>query len=489
VLTKIKNYHKICERELIFLFSKKSDEFFDNVYNSKKFQYRSKKDQPTSSSGNDIFAFISNQLTLVEQNTSPRSKNLFVGVSRAIFTSLKSIHSHHRDSFFLSYQSVVMAANDFVSMSEIYDEIKGSFHEKKENTSENLPYVDQAIFTDGKIIDELHVVLDENIAEMLALYNSDAIYIAESLHKLIFESISEKIVTKLFTCEWEESTLSQEALFIIETIGGFWSDLAKDLDTRLLSKALNAIISATVNLYIKAFLMRATEHQSGKKPYWTNESRTLERMAMDIEILEDFFRQQNITSSTSHPSLEIRVEDEFQILHILHELLSVAFSTDKPKTKAFRSASKTSKNSKRASVNEASHLINSLQGRIQNEELTRRVVCDIWHLAAPKQAKKIMRHMRNNLNLRTGNHTQVESINSEKLHTRASSIGAFDVENSNQKPGYLLNLSIILFELYKDQRNTHDTTKVKKNKAIMKMRSALRSTPVPKQGSVFPVKG
>lgn len=515
----VKQFQHICEQEFLSRVCTQSDEFFDNIYTSKHSQYRHHMNgQMVSSLCGDVFTIISVQLHTIQDHVSPYkkfSRDLLCEAASIIFIQLRSKQTQYRDEFLHSLDSAIAASNDFIRLSEQCEEsmetLKQTLILRKEE--------DLSCFVCGDLTDEskndesgssssndIEMILDDSVSDLLSIYSIDAVYAAQSLHLFVLEPIIEEIGPKLFSHEWEEmSTHNQEALSIVETIEDFWSDIKKYLDPLLLPKAMDAILTAIVSFYIKTLITRANQHKSDTQPYWTNEARTLDRMEKDITILQDFFLKQHCilfpeksksnpnASPSNHqppiskPSLSQTAENEFKILHIIKELVGVAFGTARPKPhktfKSHKSSAESENLEKRSTVEEASHLVLFLHQHIRREDLTQRLAGDLWHLAAPQKEYKIWQHLKHNIQwsaLTPIPITEEKLVKKKKKESRKKSKSPQDPrpsENdivSRMKPGTLLNLSSMLDSFYK---NNHRKIP-KKDNAVKKVKRRL--TPVPK---------
>ena len=493
VKSKVDYFHKLCNQEFLARVSDQSDQYFENIYTSKHSQYRSKKGQIISSLCTDVFTFLSMQLHTIQDHSSPMHLDMLGEAACVIFAQLRSKQILYRDTFLESFDCAVAAANDFVQLSEKCEEstdaIKETLRLHHEKYVDNYGYEAEQNQIEGEnnnsMGQNIEDILDDCAAEVLKLYSVDAVFAAQSLHLFIFEPISEKIGPKLFTHEWAEvSTLNQEAQIIVTTLEDFWADLVRNMEKLILPKAMDAIVSATVSFYIRSLLDRANQHKSNVIPYWSDESRTLDRFEKDIDILQDFFlnRYNSIypaSADKAKNSQKNAIEDKFKILRILHELIGVAFGTARPKPKKFGKPNMHKKThqdyKKRSPVGEATHLILFLHQKIRDEKITQRLVGDVWHLAAPKKEHKIWHHMKNDVEWKA-----LTPIQIKKENLVESKLNLLKKENTapitQQKPGVLLDLPFMLQNFYDDKKNRREIPK--KNTPVTKMKRAL--TPVPK---------
>lgn len=510
---KIAHFHNICEQEFLARVCTQSDEFFNNIYTSKHTQYLCKTGEMVSSLCGDVFTFISVQLRTIQDHCSPQNRDLVTEAAYIIFVHLRSKQTQYRDTFLHTFESALSAANDFV---RLYDQCEESMNEIKlglklqheknleishhsgEQQNESINSTsDSSQRASNDSSSNIEEVFDYGISEILALFIRDAVYAAESIHGFIFEPIFETISPMLFTHEWEEmSTHNQEASSIVRTIEDFWEDIVQYLDKLLLPKAMDAIVTATVSFYVYSLLIRANEHKSNVIPYWSNEERTMDRMEKDIEILQTFFQDKYETifcKSSVEKDSRVLVKtngDKFKILHVIHELIRIAFGTGRPKSKTLNSSFGKRGNEKTSLYEEASHLILFLHQKIRNEEITQRIVGDIWHLAAPRKEWKIWSHMKKDITWRaltpisTNDEPllQQKSLRSKlnlKLKTKLTTKNNTLLQctntpqdiNSRQKPGVLLDLKHMLEELYNDKKKQRKIPK--NNNAVTKIQRAM----------------
>jgi hypothetical protein len=207
--------------------------------------------------------------------------------------------------------------------------------------------------------------LEEQSAVLLGLYSSDAVFAAQKVHLYIFEPIEEAIGEELFGDEWlNELTNNELALTLVRTMEDFMSDLEIFLDELMVGKTLDALVTATVNFYIKTMLLKSHGHNSNKKPFWSDNARALDRIRGDIQVMKEYFE----SLAPSYPSLGRGIESEFEVLDTMHELLSIGAGISRSTDRDF---------------------VIFLQKRVKNLAITKLVVGDLWHLVKPQGEKEI----------------------------------------------------------------------------------------------------
>jgi hypothetical protein len=294
----------------------------------------------------DVFSLAGVQLRTIRERLTRGSEALVQAVG-VIFRNLYEKQIACRDDFLLDLETCCAAANDFIRMSEKCEEILGEMQDECQLT----PAAQDA--------------LEEQSAILLGLYSSDAVFAAQKVQIYIFEPIDEAIGAELFGEDWSDNLTHNElALTLVRTLEDFMGDLEIFLDELMMGKAVDAMVIATVNFYIKCLLKKAAAHKDNKKSAFSDNQRALGRIMGDIRIMKDYFG--NLASS--FPALKRTVDNEFEALETIHELLSIAAGTTQSSTRDF---------------------ILFLQKRVRNIPITKYVVGDLWHLMNPKDEKSV----------------------------------------------------------------------------------------------------
>jgi hypothetical protein len=293
-----------------------------------------------------VFSLAGVQLRTIRERLTRGSEALVQAVG-VIFKNLYEKQIGSRDNFLLDLETSCAAANDFIRMSEKCEEILGELQ------AESL------------LTPAAAEVLEEQSAILLGLYSSDAVYAAQKVHVYIFEPIDEAISEELFGEEWlNELTGNELALTLVRTLEDFMGDLEVFLDELMVGKSVDALVTATVIFYIKCLLKKAANHKNNKHSLWSDNPKALTRIMGDIKVMKEYF----VSLSSSYPALKRVVDNEFEALETIHELLSIAAGTSSSSSRDF---------------------ILFLQKRVRNIPIVKYVAGDLWHLVKPTDEKAI----------------------------------------------------------------------------------------------------
>lgn len=286
------------------------------------------------------------QLRTIRERLTRRSEALVQAVG-VIFKNLYEKQIISRNTFLLDFETCCAAANDFIRMSDKCEEILSE------------------MVAECNLSPEASENLDEQSAVLLGLYNSDAVFAAQKVHLYIFEPIEEAISEEIFSESWlNELTNNELALTLVRTLEDFMGDLEIFLDDLMVGKTLEALVTATVNFYFKTLLLKSHAHNSNKKSYWTDNQRAMDRIRGDITTMKEYFE----SLAPSYPALGRTIENEFEVLDTMHELLSIAAGVSRSTDRDF---------------------VIFLQKRVKNLDITKLVVGDLWHLVSPQNEKAI----------------------------------------------------------------------------------------------------
>jgi hypothetical protein len=141
-------------------------------------------------------------------------------------------------------------------------------------------------------------------------------------------------------------------------------DLKSFLDEVMLSKAVDALVTASVNFYIKCLLRKSDNHKDSKNPVFSDVKLALQRIRGDIGVMKAYF----LEMAPDFPALKRSLDNEFEVLETIYELLAIASENSSSKSHDF---------------------VLFLQKRIRNEPITKLLVGDLWHLVKPVDERKI----------------------------------------------------------------------------------------------------
>lgn len=286
------------------------------------------------------------QIRTIRERLTRRSEALVQAVG-VVFKHLYDKQTTSRNVFCTDFETCCAAANDFLRMSDKCEEIV------------------EEIKRECKLATSAAEILDEQTAALLTLYSGDAVYAAKKTHLYCFQPIEEAIASELFSPEWEqELTHNELALTLVRTLDDFMEDLETFLDELMVTKAVEAQISSSVNFYIRCLLKKSSLHKNAKRSFFNSNEIAIRRMRGDSQVMREYFDG----LAESMPSLARIVETEFSLLEAIFELISVAAGISK---------------------SDAQDFVLILQKRVKNIYITKLVVGDIWHLVNPTEEREI----------------------------------------------------------------------------------------------------
>jgi hypothetical protein len=153
-------------------------------------------------------------------------------------------------------------------------------------------------------------------------------------------------------------------------------DLEQYLDEFMLKKTVDALITSSVVFYIKCLLIKSDAHVNNKSAYFSNIKTALTRMDGDIEVIKGYFEE----LAGGMPALSKVIDKEFEVITTIEELIRIAANL---------------------SDSDAGDFILVLHKKIQDIDVTKHVIGDIWHLIQPtkeKSAWDIVESMEEKLN-------------------------------------------------------------------------------------------
>ena len=226
---------------------------------------------------------------------------MLVDAVTIVFMSMQQKQRLSRNSFLKDLETCCAAANDFVRMTDQCDEI---VDELLENT--DLPPQDQQ-------------TVQEVANELMRQYTNDAMFAAQSIHKYIFEPITEELASRLFSETWENDATNEAALTIVRTIEDFMADIDEWMEVVMVRKLVDGLVRASLNFYIKHLLLRA-ENSGKRNSCFSDTSKALTRINSDVAEIRNFF--QGMTQS--FPALQRVINAEFEIMTNIFAILYIA---------------------------------------------------------------------------------------------------------------------------------------------------------------------
>uniref|UniRef100_A0A7S4I1A8 C2 domain-containing protein n=1 Tax=Odontella aurita TaxID=265563 RepID=A0A7S4I1A8_9STRA len=309
----------------------------------------------------DIFTPMSIQLRTIS-NRLPMSSNVLPPLFAVVLSTVRSVQLQVGNNRLTTFERRCAAANDFERMGEAWER---AISDILPELNKFEPMREQGANNEEKKEAQEHDALQGIISELVHTFASDAVRAAQSVVVSVFNPIRLNLEPDLFGQEWEDNHTNNELVKILTaTIEDFLHDLDTYLGAYLLEKATESMISASIVFYIECLLKKAGGHGGKELSSFGNNSRALVRMKGDISIMRSYFEE--IAQFT--PSLNRTIDNEFKILDIVYEILSIA---------AGQSAS------------EPSDFILLLHSHIKDARLTRKVVKDLWTLIAPEDKKQV----------------------------------------------------------------------------------------------------
>mmetsp|Transcript_17217 Transcript_17217/g.34525 ORF Transcript_17217/g.34525 Transcript_17217/m.34525 type:complete len:635 (+) Transcript_17217:1-1905(+) len=338
--------HRLAQEEFLVRTRTQSEEWLQSVYEGDHSKYQSKDGRLTTSLCEDVFSVAAVQLTTIRERLSKKSDALVMAIC-LVFSMMRSKQIHARNGFLQDLETCCAASNDFSRMSEKCEEVL------------------QDLFDECEFTEDAIATLEASSNELLSIYSADAVYAAQSVHVYIFEPIRGAIGEELFGEDWEQNLTHNElATTLTKTLEDFLGDLERFVDEFMLKKAVDSLVSASVVFYVRCLLECAEKHRNNKDSYFTSNRKALERMSGDIKVMRRYF--DGLVEDM--PALRKVIEKEFEILTTMHELMSIAAAVTN---------------------SDASDFILVMHKRIQDIDLTKHAVGDLWHLVNPTQERAV----------------------------------------------------------------------------------------------------
>lgn len=299
----------------------------------------------TTSLCEDVYSLVGVQLRTIRERLTKRSEVLVLAVN-VIFSYLRMKQLECRDDFLTDLECCCAAANDFIRMSDQCEEILSDLESASTLSKESLD------------------TLAAQSNELLTLYSSDAVYAAQRVYVYVFEPIEEEIGSALFDTEWEESLTHNElALTLVRTLEDYMGDLELWLEELMVRKVVDALIISTINFYIKCLLKKA-DNKNAKESSFNDPKTAIARIRGDVGVIREYFE----SLIEVFPALGRVIDTEFEIVDTIVELMMIAAGLSNANTE---------------------EQVFVLQRRIKDDNLTRCLVGDIWHLMNPSEERAL----------------------------------------------------------------------------------------------------
>jgi len=440
-------YHlyRSAKREVFVRIDKEMDVLLDNIYRSQiKTNHYSSATSHSSCATlcNDIFSLVTGYLDKFHMHLSRHCQEIKLSAVSSIISKLHSKQIIHRRACFTGFQSCCAAALEFMNMAETCRSViathpcsRGLLPKDSQDNDDDDKEGKHRYESIKMVVNDAAAAsrrsFKTKVSELCTLYYKDGVYAAQMTHVSIFESVHDAIGELLFGLQWEDDLLENELAMIQVTIfDDYMSQIEEILQdqqqleqqqqqqqqhAQFITKAIEAIVSATVVYYVKCLLIKADNHpssstckkkkkrrQKAKGPYFGDTQKALDRMMDDIMILQDYFhvlasgqqhQQQSdqyetnnttITQSTPHSSLVsfitstpdsplvTFIKNKFDFLKLIHEVMSIA-------------ASDVCSSSQR----NLSDVILSINRTLMDVNLTKRLLLDMWHLMNPAEKETL----------------------------------------------------------------------------------------------------
>ena len=285
------------------------------------------------------------QLRTIREHLSPTSNALVLAVC-LVFSHLREKQFELRDNFLNDLESCCASANDFSRMSEKGEDVLSELLQQTELSTESVDS------------------LESSSSELIALYSSDAVFAAQSTSIYIFEPIEEQLLEQFFTDAWEnELTGNELSHILVKTLEDFMQDLERFMDSLLVKKTVEALVTASVTFYIKCLLVRAEAHRGRESPF-SDVGKALDRFSGDVGVIRAYFE----SLVPRNPLLARIVEREFEILTTIHEVMSIASGIDE---------------------GDASDFVLIIHKKIANIDTTKHLLGDLWHIMNPREERTV----------------------------------------------------------------------------------------------------
>lgn len=295
----------------------------------------------------DVYALAGVQMKTIRERL-PRKSEAMVSATGQILKTLYLKQKNARDQFLVDFETCCAGANDFVRMSEKLEDIL------------------YEIRMECTLTEDAEKTLDEQSGALLAQYSTDAVYAAQKTVVYIFQAIEEEIGEELFSVPWlDEYTDNDLGRTIFVTIEDFLGDLNGFLDDIMVQKVLEALISRTISYYVGQLLDRSGKHKKGNQSFFADNTRALDRMNGDLRLCKEFFEG---LAEEDFPTLSRAIDQEFEFYETIHEILSIAAG---------------------ASDGDIQDCMFVFCRRVQNVEMTKMIIGDLYHLVNPGEEKSV----------------------------------------------------------------------------------------------------
>jgi hypothetical protein len=383
----------------------------------------------------DVFSLVAAQTSLLDEylisshtlHTEAGDSVLMDGLL-SIIRNLWYKQTHFRNTFLISLESCIAAANDFLRMIEKVDDLLYSMAKRYSHLE-----------WEGPKLNVTTSVLRTEAADLISLFASDAVYAAQRTSTFIFQTIQQsEIKQDLFGKEWEDKLVhNQVAVSMVKTFEDYLSDIHNSIDQDFLyHKVVLALVRSTVCFYLQCFIQKADQVRRAKRKLgpgkkaaveqyqFISTSRAICRMTYDIETLQDYFY--NIAKES--PPLARVVADELSVLAVILECMWLAVGQTGD------------------SLEEFIVVVHKRTGA--NSNVTKHFLSDVWLLMAPSDEQHVIA---NTVRLMTAELDMVSKRMQEKEAASPWKLPCGISNNNCKDPMVGLRLQDMLQSMYQDR--------------------------------------
>jgi len=342
VLVVLLDIHRLVEDQFLLATQEQTNQWLDSIYKVEHSKNQTQEGRLVTSLPEDLWILARVQLTTIRDQLSKES-GVFFHAACIIFRCIQSKSRNCWRYQYMDVETCCAAANDALRMIHLaeveLEDIK--FHSG----------------INDEHFGKLEIVIDQLSTQVL----QDAVLSTSTVYVYIFVPIEEALKGRLFEVEWEDLTYNDMAVTIVRTLEDYLDDMEKWFEESMLRKALDALLKATVNFYIKHLLKKSIRRQNHA---FGEPERALQRMSGDICVLQAFFE----TWVDKFKPFQRVLRLEFEPLHAILKLLKIGHFRLKDNPTA---------------------LFVLLHRHIRTAELTRFLCSQLWYLLSADAGKSI----------------------------------------------------------------------------------------------------
>lgn len=345
VINVLWDIHRLAQNQFILRTQTQTTGWLKNVYNADHAKTQTTEGRLTTSLPEDVWALAGVQLRTIRERLTKKS-TVLVDASSMVFRLMQLKQRETRGQFLVDLETCCAASNDFIRMTDQAEIVLSDLESATDLSNENRG------------------TLEDVANELMRQYSNDAVYAAQSVHKYVFQPIDEELADHLFEEEWEKMGQSEMAQTLVRTIEDYMGDIEEWMEGIMVRKAVDALIKASINFYIRRLLLKA-EKKGAKQSSFTDNQRALTQIGKDIDVIQGYFEGLVET----FPALERVIESEFEVLRTVLDLLVIAAGFDEDTSPI--------------------DYLPVIQKNIRNINITRFMIGDLWHLVNPTGEKDL----------------------------------------------------------------------------------------------------